>query len=85
MKLSAEQAQHAHDYLHEKGASPVELTTSPYVSADLIERALGRIASTPDPRPNRVAEARNALHEHLPSSTEVAERILWRVLADSLR
>jgi hypothetical protein len=85
MKLSAEEAQHTHDYLQEKGATTVELSMSLGISAELIERALYRIANTPDPRPERVAEARNALMARLPSSLEVAERMLWRMLADSLR
>ncbi len=85
MRLSAEQAQLAHDYLQEKGTRPVDVATSTPVPHDVIERALDRIASTPDPRPSRVAEARALLLQRPPSSAEVAERMLWRTLADSLR
>ncbi len=85
MKLSAEQAQHAYDYLQEKGLEAVAPTSSNDVSAEVIERALNRIACTPDPRPGRVAYAMGLLHDRLPSSHDVAERMLWRMYADSLR
>jgi len=86
MKLSAEQAQRAYDYMQRKG--PVAVNTIPSfsdVSADVIERAMSRIAHTPDPRPDRVAHALDALDGRLPSPAEVAERIVWRTLADSVR
>lgn len=86
MKLSAEQAQRALDYLQRKGPHPVEPTTlSRDVSDELIERVLIRIAHSPDPRPGRVADAIGTLEARLPSSDEVAERMLWRALADSIR
>jgi len=85
MRLSAEQAQHAYDYLQKNGQSPVNTRSTHGVASHVIERALGRIASTPDPRPGRVDEARAVLDHGTPSSDEVAERILWRTLADSLR
>ncbi len=86
MKLSAEQAQRAYDYMQQKG--PLAVNTMPSrtnVSSDLIQRALSRIAHTPDPRPDRVAHALDALDGRLPSPAEVAERIVWRTLADSVR
>lgn len=86
MKLSAEQAQRALDYLQRKGPPTVEPTTlSREVSDELMKRVLTRIAHSPDPRPGRVADAIGSLDGRLPSSDDVAERILWRELADSIR
>ena len=86
MKLSAEQARRAYDYMQRKG--PIAVNTMPSrtsVSADLIQRAMSRIMIAPDPRPDRVADALDALDGRLPSPAEVAERIVWRTLADSVR
>lgn len=85
MKLSAEEAHHAYCYRQQKGLQTVELATSTDLPVDFLERAIGTIASAPDPRPERVAAARQTLHHHFPTSGEVAERMLWRALADSLR
>ena len=86
MKLSAEQARQAHDYLQRKGRDAVNDTHwTGDVSAELIQHAMFRIAHTPDTRPDRVAHALDALNGNLPSASDVAERILWRALADSVR
>jgi hypothetical protein len=86
MKLSAEQAHLAHDYLQRKGSDTVNRTLCVGdVSADIIARAMSRIAHTPDLRPDRLAQAAEALEGRLPSAAEVAERIVWRTLADSIR
>lgn len=55
------------------------------VSTDLIQRVLTRIAHTPDPRPERVADALSALSCGMPTSLQVAERIVWRAIADASR
>jgi hypothetical protein len=86
MKLSAEQAQRAHDYLQRKGSIAVNpLSSLGDVSPEVIERAMSCIAHTPDLRADRVAEAASVLDGRLPTASEVADRIVWRTLADSIR
>lgn len=88
MKLSADQAHLAYVYLQTKGRPPVDssLTShAPALPSDLVERVMARIASTPDPNPARVSDAWSTLDGTLPSSEAVAERIIWRAFADSLR
>jgi hypothetical protein len=88
MKLSAEQAQLAYTILQTKGRPTVDSPLTSHasaVSSDLVARVMSRLAETPDPSPDRVAEALDALGGCLPSSTAVAERIIWRAYADSIR
>lgn len=88
MKLSADQTRLAYRYLQTKGRPLVDPSShahSTALPADVFERAMARIASTPDPSPSRIADAMTILNGALPPSEEVAERILWRALADSLK
>ena len=88
MKISAEEAQLAYIYLQRKGRPTVESPLTRHampVSSELVERAMTRIADTPDPSPCRIAGALEILGGRLPSSEALAERILWRAFADSLR
>jgi hypothetical protein len=88
MKLSAEQAQLAYTILQTKGRPTVDSPLTSHasaVSADLVTRVMARIANTPDPSPARVADALDVLRGCLPSPAAVAERIIWRAYADSIR
>ena len=88
MKISAEQAQLAYIYLQTKGRPTLESPLTRHalpVSSELVERVMTRIANTPDPSPCRIAGALDILGGRLPSSEVLAERILWRAFADSLR
>lgn len=55
------------------------------VSDAVIQAAKDVVAQTPDTRPERVAEARHRLAAGEPAPSEVAEKIISRILADSLR
>jgi UDP-N-acetylglucosamine:LPS N-acetylglucosamine transferase len=54
------------------------------LSPELLERVLETVASAPDTRTDRVAEARDRLADGL-DSHDVAAKMLSRIAADSLR
>ena len=85
MRISAEQATRTARYLQTKG-SDVNATagaSAPF-SQDFLLRIFAVIESCPEVRPERVCAGRRMLECGLPSSGDVAERILRRILADSL-
>jgi len=85
MRISAEQATRTARYLHTKGSdvTPTAGARAP-LSDEFLLRVVSAIQSTPEVRPERVCAGRQMLTGTLPSAEEVAERILWRVIADSL-
>lgn len=83
MKISEEQVQKALEYLHTSD----EPRPSPRVvgvSADVLERALAVIDATPDVRDDRVDSAMQML-DGPPSSDEVAQKMIGRIVSDSIR
>jgi hypothetical protein len=84
MKISDEQVRRAVEYLQtteESCAEPLD----PHVSSECIERARAVIDITPDVRDDRLDSAREMLSGVHPSSGEVAEKMIGRIISDSLR
>ncbi len=55
------------------------------VSPELMSRALAVVAAAPDVREDRIAEARARLAQGVPNSRDLAEKIMCRVVCDSIR
>jgi hypothetical protein len=84
MKISDEQVRRAVEYLQTTEDSRFE-PLDPHVSNECIERARTVIDTTPDVRDDRLDSARAMLSGARPSSTEVAEKMIGRIISDSLR
>lgn len=84
MRITAEQATCVARYLQTKGSDVASARPSGYSPApdDLIVRVVSSISSLPEVRAERVTAGRALLQSELPSSDEVAQRILWRIMAD---
>jgi len=68
---------------HDEGESGVERVSK--LSPELLERVNRVLAEVPETRRDRVEQARAGLAEGICSSREVAEKIIARVISDSLR
>jgi hypothetical protein len=84
MKISDEQVRQAVEYLQTPGESHAQ-PLSESVSSECLERARSVIETTPDVRDDRLDSAREMLDGCGPSSTEVAEKMLGRIVSDSIR
>ena len=85
MRISPEQAAATARFLHKKGSDvKAVLGASAPLSEEFLVRVVSVIKASPEVRPERVCAGRQLLSGELPSSEEVAERILWRAMADSL-
>jgi hypothetical protein len=86
MIISDEQVQKALEYLQKpKGTQPALATPDSADASELVDRARDVVASTPEVRDDRVEHAREALAEGEPSSTDVAEKMIGRIISDSIR
>ncbi len=83
MIVSREQAELAAK-LQASGSSFVD-HDEPAVSPDVLRRALALAASTPELRPDRVREARDRMDAGVLDSGELAEKMICRMVCDSLR
>lgn len=84
MMISHEQARLAATAL--KGGRPsTPLDQGCHVSEDVIRAAFHAATTAPDFRADRVAEARRMLETGMPDSHMVAEKMLSRIVGDSLR
>lgn len=54
------------------------------VPPELVDRVREFLAGMPDTRPDRIADARKRL-EDAPSAEEVADKMIARIISDSLR
>jgi len=57
----------------------------PDVSPELMSRIMEVITAAPDPRYDRVVEARERLALGIPGPYQIAEKILARAISDALR
>jgi hypothetical protein len=57
----------------------------PDISPELMARVLHAVDATPELRPERVVEARARLALGVPSSEDIAEKIIARAICDALR
>jgi len=84
MKISDEQVRLAREYLQTSETSAMR-PVSQGVSPDTVDRALAVIADTPDIRDDRLSSAQEMLDGSGPSGTEVAEKMIGRIISDSIR
>ena len=67
------------------GAAPDSACTPPEVSEELLARVRLALDQTPDTREDRVDEARALIAGTPLSSVEVAEKMIGRIISDSIR
>jgi hypothetical protein len=83
MIISQTQARLAAEYLREHpGVSSARSTAVP---PELIAAARAAAASAPDPRPERMRQAADYLDAGLVDAHDVAEKMIARIISDSLR
>jgi hypothetical protein len=86
MIISDEQVRKALEYLQKpKGSQPRLALTEANLAPETVERARTVVASTPDVRADRVDRARESLEHGCPSSSDVAEKMIGRIISDSIR
>lgn len=88
MIISDEQVRRAVEYLQtteRDGAHGHDGHGMESVSAELLEKVRLSLASTPDMRDDRVEHARELLSGRHLSSAEVAEKMIGRIISDSIR
>ena len=86
--ISSEQVRQALHYLQASGDitdSRCSADPFPEVSEALLEQIRFSLESVPDTRQDRVDHARAMLDGPSPSSSELAEKIIGRLLSDALR
>jgi hypothetical protein len=86
MMISEEQVRRAVDYLRTSGeyTEPAERVADPE-AIELVDRVVEALRGLPDVRDDRVEHARLLLRDALPSSDELASKLIGRVLSDSIR
>ena len=84
MKISEEQVRLAAEYLHTPEGESPNTDTHP-ISVDLVQKAKEVVAATPDVRGDRMESARELLGGPAPSGEEVAEKMIGRIISDSIR
>ncbi len=89
MIISDEQVRRAVEYLQTTGPnsdSPSSRCVShDDVSVELVDRVRVALSTTPDFRADRVAQARELLAAGPLSSADVAEKMIGRIISDSIR
>lgn len=86
MMISDEQVRLAVEYLRTSDAYSVTLpATSDPAAKELVGRVVESLRTLPDIRDDRVAHARMLIEEDLPTSDELATKLIGRVLSDAVR
>lgn len=88
MIISEEQVRRAVEYLHTSEGDRVadrDHVSSQTVSPELLEKVQAVCAELPDTRDERVEHAKGMIEGHQLSSSEVAEKMIGRIISDSLR
>jgi hypothetical protein len=86
MKISDEQVRRAVEYLHTAKEHPhMAHQRHTADSAEFIDRVADSLRQMPDVREDRVAHARLLVNGALPSSSELAEKLIGRILSDAIR
>jgi hypothetical protein len=83
MMISDKQTQLAVEYLREHPRVSPMLASD--VSPELVSAAWAIAVNTPDPRPDRVRDAQLYLGAGEMDAREVAEKMIARIICDSLR
>lgn len=87
MIISDEQVRRVVEYLHTPDAYDSRTPASPldHSSSELVDFVVRELNALPDVRADRVAQAREMLTGHIPTSEIVAGKLIGRVLSDSIR
>lgn len=88
MIISDEQARRAREYLRDTGpttASCAGCAVPDDLPQDLVERVRAAVLSVPETREDRVEHAREILSGSGISAAEVADKMIARIVSDSLR
>jgi len=88
MIISEEQVRRALEYLQtskREGAPDTGPFVGPQIPTELIDRIRDAVSTAPDTREDRIAHARELLAGTGPTSVEVAEKMIGRIVSDSLR
>jgi len=83
MIISEEQARLAAHYL--QGSHPTHALHHADISPELMARVMAAVDDCPETRPDRVEQAIHDLDAGNPGSREVAEKMISRIICDSLR
>lgn len=86
MMISEEQVRRAVEYLRtsDEHTEPLPEGSEPG-RAELVDRVVEALRELPDIREDRVEHARVLMDEALPSSGELATKLIGRVVSDSIR
>jgi len=86
MMISDEQVRRAVEYLRtsDEYSEPVRAEADPD-AIDLVDRVVEALRGVPDVRDDRVAHARILVNAALPSSDELAVKLIGRVISDAIR
>lgn len=84
MIISEHQARLVARYLRDRHEAPANSTVDP-VTPEVVERAIETAVSAPDPRPDRVKEAREWLDAGAPDPYALADKLLSRIMCDRVR
>jgi hypothetical protein len=87
MIISDEQVQRVVEYLHTTASHkfPVAASLTTSATSELVDLVVHELELIPDVRADRVAQARDMLALQLPTSEIVADKLIGRVLSDSIR
>ncbi|MDO8847947.1 MAG: hypothetical protein Q7W51_06140 [Coriobacteriia bacterium] len=86
MMISDEQVRRAVDYLRNSDEYPVPVRADADPAAlALVDRVVEALREIPDVREDRIAHARVLVDQALPSSEELASKLIGRVVSDSIR
>lgn len=88
MIISEEQVRRAVEYLHTSegdDVAAIDRACEASVSPELLEKVQAVCAELPDTRDERVEHARGMIEGRQLTSSEVAEKMIGRIISDSLR
>jgi len=86
MMISDEQVRRAVEYLRTSDEYPVAVESeSDPAALALVDRVVEALREIPDVREDRVAHARVLMDDSLPSAEELANKLIGRVVSDSIR
>jgi hypothetical protein len=82
MTISEQQARRAARYVEPPAIAAVDARLQ--IPPELMSRILGAVEAAPDPRLDRVAEARARLVLGVPAPDQIAEQIIAQAVSDAL-
>lgn len=86
MMISDEQVRRAVEYLRTSDEYPEPaVQPSDPAAIELVDRVVEALRDVPDVRSDRVEHARVLVNDALPPSSELASKLIGRVVSDSIR